>query len=140
MIASQKPRLLLDTNIVTYTLKNTKWKELYEPILFGKRLCISFMTFAELLEGAYRKQLSARNLRKYQNDLWSRYVTISSNDTICECFANIRVQRRTRPISVPDALIAATAMAYELPLVTHNAKDFAGIDGLKLVTCYEKQE
>ena len=140
MIASQKPRLLLDTNIVTYTLKNTKWKELYEPILFGKRLCISFMTFAELLEGAYRKQLSARNLRKYQNDLWSRYVTISSNDTICECFAIIRFQRRNRPISVPDALIAATAMAYELLLVTHNAKDFAGIDGLKLVTCYKEQE
>ena len=140
MTVPQKPRLLLDTNIVTYTLKDTKWKELYDPIIFGNELFISFMTFAELLEGAYRRQLSAKNLRKYQNDLWSRYVTIPSNDRICECFAVIRVQRRTRPISVPDALIAATAMAYELPLVTHNAKDFAGIDGLKLITCYEKQE
>jgi predicted nucleic acid-binding protein len=31
-----------------------------------------------------------------------------------------------------DALIAATALAHNLPLYTRNAKDFEGIDGLDL--------
>jgi hypothetical protein len=45
--------LLLDTNIVTYTKHNTTWKEDYLPILYGKELCIGFMTVAELLESVY---------------------------------------------------------------------------------------
>lgn len=32
-----------------------------------------------------------------------------------------------------DALIAATALAHELPLFTANPADFTGIDGLELV-------
>ena len=139
MTIHQKPSLLLDTNIVTYIGSDTDWRGLYEPIVFGKKLYISFMTLAELLEGAHHKKMSSKNIQRHLNNLWSRYTAIPSNDRICECFAVIRVQRRNRPISVPDALIAATAMAYELPLVTHNAKDFAGIDGLKLITCYEER-
>jgi len=135
MIILLEPRLLLDTNIVTYISSETEWKTRYEPIVFGKKLYISFMTFAELIEGIYRKEMSAKNTKKHLNDLRLRYTIISSNDRICEYFARIRYQRRNRPISVPDALIAATALAYELPLVTHNAKDFTEIDGLRLITC-----
>ena len=41
--------------------------------------------------------------------------------------------------SVPDAWGTATALAYDLPLVTHNAKDFAGIDSLKIITKYQQE-
>jgi predicted nucleic acid-binding protein len=43
-----------------------------------------------------------------------------------------RTGRRVRPRAF-DALIAATAMANELPLYTCNPRDFAGITGLQLV-------
>lgn len=33
-----------------------------------------------------------------------------------------------RPLSVPDAQIAATALEHGLTLVTRNVKDFAGLD------------
>ena len=98
------------------------------------------MSLAEMLESAYRRRLSERNLHLFKKRLSDEYFVIHWNEEICDRFAQIRFQRRNRPISVPDALIAATALAYELPLVTHNARDFAGIDGLQLITCYEEGE
>lgn len=41
--------------------------------------------------------------------------------------------RRNKKIKTPDAIIAATAMAYGYTLITANEKDFANIDGLKFI-------
>jgi predicted nucleic acid-binding protein len=35
---------------------------------------------------------------------------------------------------VDDAWIAASAVAYDCPLVTHNPGDFGGIEDLKILT------
>lgn len=40
--------------------------------------------------------------------------------------------RRTHVIKLPDAVIAATAIVYELTLLTRNEKDFSNIEGLQL--------
>ncbi len=40
--------------------------------------------------------------------------------------------RQQKNIRTPDAIIAATAMAHNLELWTHNIKDFRHISGLKL--------
>jgi tRNA(fMet)-specific endonuclease VapC len=37
-------------------------------------------------------------------------------------------------IETADAWIAATALLHDIPLVTHNSKDYAGVDGLKIIT------
>ena len=39
--------------------------------------------------------------------------------------------RKSYKIKLPDAIIAATAMVYNLTLVTHNVDDFKKIQGLK---------
>lgn len=36
-------------------------------------------------------------------------------------------------LQIPDALIAATAVSYDLPLFTYNTKDFSFIPGIALV-------
>lgn len=42
--------------------------------------------------------------------------------------------RQRKPLSLADAIIAATALTYDLTLFTDNIKDYAGIKGLKLVS------
>jgi predicted nucleic acid-binding protein len=42
--------------------------------------------------------------------------------------------RRNRKIKTPDAIIAATALAYQYTLITNNTKDFANIKGLKVIS------
>jgi len=41
--------------------------------------------------------------------------------------------RRNKKIKTPDAIIAATAIAHGLTLVTSNEKDFTNISGLKII-------
>jgi predicted nucleic acid-binding protein len=41
--------------------------------------------------------------------------------------------RKSRSIKLPDAIIAATALEYDLTLITHNTTDFKNIPDLKLL-------
>jgi predicted nucleic acid-binding protein len=41
--------------------------------------------------------------------------------------------RKQYKIKLPDAIIAATAMVYNLTLITRNIKDFEGVPGLKII-------
>ncbi len=41
--------------------------------------------------------------------------------------------RKTKKIKLPDAIIAATAVVYDLVLISRNTSDFTNIDGLKVI-------
>ena len=45
--------------------------------------------------------------------------------------------RKNRKIKLPDAIIAATALVYNLTLISRNSKDFDGIDGLEFINPYD---
>jgi predicted nucleic acid-binding protein len=45
--------------------------------------------------------------------------------------------RKNRKIKLPDAIIAATALVYNLTLISRNTKDFDGIDGLEFINPYD---
>lgn len=44
--------------------------------------------------------------------------------------------RQQYKIKTPDAIIASTALIYNLSLVSHNHKDFKGIPGLTVIDLY----
>ena len=46
--------------------------------------------------------------------------------------------RKALKIKLPDAIIAATALVYDLTLLTRNVSDFRNIDGLNLVNPHER--
>ena len=124
---------VLDTNIVSYVLKGHTLAEAYRPHLEGHTLAISFMTVAELFEGAARARWAKRRRTALESSLWT-YLVIPSSPELCRHWGEIRSERRRQPISGEDAWVAATALMLGCPLVTHNAADFEGIAGLVVLT------
>ncbi len=41
--------------------------------------------------------------------------------------------RKTKKLKLPDAIIAATALVYDITLITRNTSDFEDIQGLKVI-------
>ncbi|MBS1760086.1 MAG: type II toxin-antitoxin system VapC family toxin [Bacteroidetes bacterium] len=64
-----------------------------------------------------------------QNFIADSVVLDISPSVITKCVA----LRKEKKIKTPDAIIAATALAYGFTLITNNEKDFAGIKGLKII-------
>jgi tRNA(fMet)-specific endonuclease VapC len=124
---------LLDTNIVSFAMRASPLAALYQPHLAGHTLAVSFMTVAELYEGAALAGWGPRRMATL-NATVSNLLVLHSDPAVCLRWAEVRTLRRAQPIGVADAWIAATALAFGLELVTHNPADFRGIPGLNVIT------
>jgi predicted nucleic acid-binding protein len=127
--------VVVDTNVVSYLFKRDNRAGLYRRHLAGNRWVISFMTVAELdwwaltrRWGQARREQMARHLQRFE-------VYFTDRD-LCRWWAEAteRARRRGRPILPADAWIAATALALAAPLVTHDPGDYAGVDGLTVLS------
>ncbi len=65
-----------------------------------------------------------------------RFVVIPSSRDLVVKWAEVMVSARSagRRIEAADGWIAATALLYEAPLLTHNPRDYTGVPGLRIVT------
>jgi predicted nucleic acid-binding protein len=125
----------VDTDVVSFDLKKDTRAVLYDPHLQGWHLTVSFMTVAELRRWARQRNWGRRRTLEMEERL-RQFTVYQSNDDLCSWWSIVTIgaRRRGRPIEVADAWIAATAMLYGIPLVTHNPDDFVGVDGLVVVT------
>lgn len=64
------------------------------------------------------------------------YSIQHSNIEICEYWAKVMHERQLigEPMSTTDAWVAATALFLNVPLITHNEKDFRNIKGLTVIS------
>ena len=126
---------MVNTNIISYADNEHSLWQHYEPILDGQTLLIVAQTVAELRYGALLRNWGTRRRARLKR-LMESCTTVYPNDTICTLWAELRASRdrKGRPIDAADAWIAATALAFEIPLVTHNAKDFDTIDTLIIIS------
>jgi len=125
--------LVLDTNVVSYLMRDHSLAQKYRRHLEGHTLTISFMTVGELYEGAFRSNWSSDRMRELGKTIRA-FLVIPSSVLICQTWGQVRSVRRRQPISAQDAWVASTALAYSLPLVTHNPGDFGGIPNLHIIT------
>jgi predicted nucleic acid-binding protein len=65
-----------------------------------------------------------------------RYVVQPYDRALCLKWAEVTnaARRKGRPIQTADAWIATTALMHSIPLVTHNPDDYAGVDGLTIIS------
>ena len=126
-------RIIADTNIVSYLMKGTDLGQRYKRHLAGKVVGIVFVTVAKMHYGAEKNGWGEKRRLQLEENL-KNFVVLPYNNEIAKTYARLVVERERagRPISWPDAWIAATALWHRLPLVSHDG-DFAGIAGLDLV-------
>jgi tRNA(fMet)-specific endonuclease VapC len=128
--------LLLDTNILIYLIKNQppQVAERIDALDPSDSLAMSFITWAELLQGAEGSQRREATLR--QLDLLARQVPAiyPEGPAICRHYAQqaTALKRRGTPIGANDLWIACHALALDATLVSHNVGEFARIEGLRL--------
>jgi len=125
--------LLLDTDVFSFLFKNHPLAEVYRPRLRRHTLAVSFMTVAELYQGAYRSGWGTKQIERLESRI-AAYVVIASTHAICKRWGEVRFVRKQQPISPQDAWIAAVALEQGYPLVTHNAGDFQHIPRLTVIT------
>jgi tRNA(fMet)-specific endonuclease VapC len=101
----------------------------------GKILAVSFQTVAELWAWAEESRWGAPQRAGLEHFL-SRFVVAPYSSDLAQTWARIMTQarRKGRRLEAGDGWIAATAVLYSAPLLTHDS-DFVGleIEGLEVV-------
>lgn len=127
-------KYMLDTNICIYAIKH-KPPEVIRKFLShdSNDLCISSITYAELMHGVEKSMAIERN--RVAITMFLSPITILDFDTYAaEEYGRIRadLERKGMPIDPMDMLIAAHAKAEDLILVTNNIREFERVEDLEV--------
>ena len=128
-----KARALVDTDVVSFIFNNSPLGVPYRQYMRKRILCISFMTRAELERGMWLADWGVKKRDELVGFVTSKFAVIHTSDAICRKWAEITAIKG-RPVAYADAWIAATAIVYKVPLITHNRKHFESITGLKVIS------
>ncbi len=120
--------ILCDTNILIDFYKNNT-AVLAELQKIGlANLCVSTITVGELYFGA-RDRRELLKIKKHLSALNQIPMDVEISEVTLSLLETYSLSHR---LSLPDAIIAATALRHNFNLYTLNIKDFRFIDGLGL--------
>jgi predicted nucleic acid-binding protein len=122
-------KYIWDTNTVIYYLQQQFPKpveKFIDGLLEENRPVISAITEIELLCWKAVTEEDLEIIRNFINDSF-----------VIELESAVKIKtaeiRKLHKIKLPDAIIAASALIYDLTFLTRNTKDFKEIESLKLV-------
>ena len=92
------------------------------------------MTLAELYRWALQSAWGLSRWKQLEACL-DQFVMLPYSQPLCSQWAEVMVvsQAKGYRIDGEDAWIAASALVYDVTLVTHNRNDYLGVPGLKLI-------
>ena len=127
-------RYMLDTNICIYAIKHKpeqvflKLQE-HDP----SEICISSVTYAELVHGVEKSQAIEKN-RVALTLLLAGIEIMDFDSSAAESYGKIRaeLEKMGKPIGPLDMMIAGHAESLGYTVVTNNTREFMRVRGLKL--------
>ena len=120
--------ILLDTNILIEVLKNNK-RVVNRLNNMEDDFMISSIAQMELFYGAFNK----REIKKLEK-FFLHFETVYIDENISKLAMDlIKKYAKSHNLSIPDSLIAATAIVKRCYLYTLNIKDFHYINGIRLL-------
>lgn len=127
-------KYMLDTNICIYTIKH-KPPEVIKAFLCHEPddMCISSITYGELMHGVEKSQAVERN--RAAITLFLSAISILPFDSdAAEKYGAVRadLERKGTPIGPMDMLIAGHARSRGLILVTNNTREFFRMNELEV--------
>lgn len=122
--------MLIDSNIVILASKLQNVELLSKLKKEEANIKVSIITKIEVLGYHQLNQVQ----KKFLENFFRAITVLPVNENVAEIAILIR---QKRPVSIADALIAATAVAFELELLTENTKDYRGIQNLELLNIEE---
>ena len=123
---------LLDTDICSYIIRNQR--ELADVFIEhqGDDMCISVITYAELLYGV--KKSGSNRIEKEVKRFLPLVRVLDWSETAARYYADIKDYLKKNGLLTGnmDMLIAAAALAINAPLVTNNKKHFSLVPNLTI--------
>lgn len=121
---------LLDTNVISETIRQKPDKKVLEWLnqIPNEALFISALSLGEIRKGI---EISKEIPKKERLETWLEIELpdwfgkriLSIDQTIADRWGRLQAEMK-RPLPAIDSLIAATALHYDLHLVTRNSRDF----------------
>jgi predicted nucleic acid-binding protein len=127
-------KYLWDTNTAIYYLQQQfppAAEKFIDDLLKNEQPVISAITEIELLCWKAATEKDVELLHQFINDA----LVIELEQPIKLKTAEIRKEHR---IKLPDAIIAATALIYDLTLLSRNVNDFNSIKSIHLINPWDK--
>lgn len=128
--------VVLDTDVASFLFDQDPVRApRYEALVEGRSGYLPFVVLGELLYRVEHRRWGPARRARLERFL-DRYTVVHSAPDIVRIWAALRAEagRRGDVIERQDAWVAAVALTLDLPLVTHNAADFACIPELQVIT------
>ncbi len=121
-------RYLIDTNVISHLFANTlpASGRLFVENILNAEFIISVAVEIEVL--TYHQSPEKMPLIE---DFMSLATILPLDKEVTK--KTIEIRRNNRRLKLADAIIAATAIVYNLALITNNTKDFVGLKGLHVI-------
>jgi predicted nucleic acid-binding protein len=134
---------LVDTNVVSELIRPRPNLPLVRRLLSTDpaALFASEITRYELRFGAALHPNSTEAWGKVEREILPLPVWLPMDEKVSLAAADLRATLRKsgKPIEMPDALLAATAMVYDLVLVTRNVRHFQNILDLAMENWFSEE-
>lgn len=127
-------KYMLDTNICIFAMKKKSDNIIRNIITHNPdELCISSITYAELVHGVEKSQAVDKN-RMALTLFLSNIPIIPFDDKAAEVYGDVRAKLESKgtPIGPMDMLLAAHAKSQGYIMVTNNTREFQRVDDLVL--------